>query len=473
MKLIYLTILFALTIGASGQNLVPNPSFEDTLQPLCFWYQTPYEFSKAVKDWYMPTLGSSDLFSSHLSIACDLNPTSLSLWSVGWQVPRTGAHHAGLVTYVIPDSSFGAPPKEYREYISVKLSSKLEIGKLYVAEMFVSLADSIEFATNSLGMCFSDTNLLDTTHTTLIDLKPQVVEESIIDNNIAWTRVRGRFIAKSNYEYLTIGNFSGDSLTDTITNSAPKRIMQSGLSYYFIDDVSVKESMLSSEDTLICKGDTALLISYVDLIGWAIDSLPNALISTNDTLVVAPKEPTNYLLITQDDTVSIKVDLYSESKLEIGKDTSLCLGETYNAQVPVGYGDILWQNGSTDSILQISEPGIYWVSVGDYCGPITDTIRVDFFDCSTTLEMPNVFSPNKDGLNEHFKPITISGIEGGQLLIFNRNGEQVYESDINSAQWDGTHNDMDCPEGVYYWVASYSNTVSEQKVMKGFLTLVR
>lgn len=472
MKLYFLTILFALAIGASGQNLVPNPSFEDTLKPLCSYHVSPNDLSKAVKEWFVPTLGTSDLYSSHLPITCVLNPTSVNLWTSGWQVPKTGAHCAGFITYVQPDSGNGRPG-EYREYLGVKLSSKLKTGKLYEAEMFVSLADSIEFATNSLGMCFSDTSLLDTTHRTLIDLEPQVVEESIIDNITAWTRISGRFIAKSNYEYLTIGNFSRDSLTDTITIRTPKLMIQSGLSYYFIDDVSVKELMLFSGDTLICKGDTALLVSYDNLIGWAIDSLPNALISTNDTLVVSPKEPTNYLLITQNDTFSIKVDLYPETKLEIGKDTILCLGETYNAQVPAGYGDILWQNGSTDSILHISEPGTYWVSLGDYCGPIRDTIRVDFFDCSINLEMPNVFSPNKDGLNEYFKPITISGVEGGQLLIFNRNGEQVYESDIKSAQWDGTHNDMDCPEGVYYWVASYDNTISEQKVMKGFMTLVR
>lgn len=473
MKLYYLTLLFAFTLGASAQNFVPNPSFEDTLKPKCNYIQTPAQFRNTVKDWFLPTLATSDYFSETLPIQCVLHPSSTASDAIGRQKPRTGAHMTGLIShgYSAGLDTLGQSIVSYREYISVRLQAPLKVGKVYEVEMYVSRADFSAYAVGYLGMHFSINSLADYSHFSILEYSPQIVEPKIIADTTNWVKISGRFKACSPYEYLTIGNFAADTLISRLgfadTNGAE--------CYYFIDDVLVQETRLEiSCDNIICEGDSIELTSFGESItGWAVDSAPSILISTKDTITVAPNKPTTYLLITQGDTFSILVEVLPKYELELGNDTIICIGETFKTQVPVTVRDITWQNGSRDSVLTISESGTYWVLVNDYCGSFTDTIKVDFIDCSISLEMPNVFSPNNDGVNEFFKPIRTYGIGEGQLLIFNRNGEQVYESDLISTQWDGTHNNMNCVEGVYYWVASYGNILNEQKVRKGFLTLVR
>ncbi len=57
-----------------------------------------------------------------------------------------------------------------------------------------------------------------------------------------------------------------------------------------------------------------------------------------------------------------------------------------------------------------------------------------------TAFMPNAFTPNKDGLNESFKPITNWNlVEAYQLRIFNRWGLLVYETTEIGKGWDGKY----------------------------------
>ena len=61
---------------------------------------------------------------------------------------------------------------------------------------------------------------------------------------------------------------------------------------------------------------------------------------------------------------------------------------------------------------------------------------------------PNVFSPQKDGVNDTYKIVT-SGINSLHLRILNRWGELIYESNGKDAGWDGYWKGMEAPEGVY------------------------
>lgn len=87
--------------------------------------------------------------------------------------------------------------------------------------------------------------------------------------------------------------------------------------------------------------------------------------------------------------------------------------------------------------------------------------------------MPNVFTPNDDGVNDIFKPVSYQGIKEGTLTIINRWGNKVFETnDINSG-WNGLHNNKECTEGVYYWIVTYTDIFDETKTENGFLTLIR
>jgi gliding motility-associated-like protein len=82
------------------------------------------------------------------------------------------------------------------------------------------------------------------------------------------------------------------------------------------------------------------------------------------------------------------------------------------------------------------------------------------------LFIPNVFSPNGDGVNDLF---TIEGLQAGdEVAIYNRWGTKVYEFVNIEDAWDGrTTTGEKCSTGVYYYYVTRKN--SEHK--KGFIHL--
>ncbi|MGY6561752.1 MAG: T9SS type B sorting domain-containing protein, partial [Luteibaculaceae bacterium] len=90
---------------------------------------------------------------------------------------------------------------------------------------------------------------------------------------------------------------------------------------------------------------------------------------------------------------------------------------------------------------------------------------------NVVLELPNIFTPNNDGVNDAFIPIEQENISIERVVIQNRWGQTVFEGrEIN---WDGTINNQPATEGVYYYVVSYRNPKGEVKSKSGTVTLKR
>ncbi|NJN35426.1 MAG: T9SS type B sorting domain-containing protein [Saprospiraceae bacterium] len=93
--------------------------------------------------------------------------------------------------------------------------------------------------------------------------------------------------------------------------------------------------------------------------------------------------------------------------------------------------------------------------------------------------VPNVFSPDDNGANDFFFPLSGKNIRHVRYFrIFNRWGEQVFENknfQPNNEQdgWDGRHNGNRAKEDVYVWVMEIEllNGLIEQ--FKGDVTLLR
>lgn len=82
--------------------------------------------------------------------------------------------------------------------------------------------------------------------------------------------------------------------------------------------------------------------------------------------------------------------------------------------------------------------------------------------------LPNVFSPNGDGVNDWFK-IMYEGSEKPSLIIFDRWGEKVFETNENPLIWDGKRtNGTKAKEGIYFYVL----TIGDKKI-QGNVSLVR
>lgn len=86
---------------------------------------------------------------------------------------------------------------------------------------------------------------------------------------------------------------------------------------------------------------------------------------------------------------------------------------------------------------------------------------------TTILDIPNVFTPNSDQVNDFFE-IDYSGTDAYNIVIMNRWGNVVFESDDKTIHWDGTIGDSDAAEGVYYYKLSIGDEITH-----GFLHLIR
>lgn len=82
------------------------------------------------------------------------------------------------------------------------------------------------------------------------------------------------------------------------------------------------------------------------------------------------------------------------------------------------------------------------------------------------LFIPSAFSPgNGDGLNDRLY-LYGNGIKKMSLIVFNRWGEKVFESDHVTMGWDGIYKNEPQPSGVYSFSAEDKYLNGEQRMEK-------
>lgn len=223
-----------------GQNLVPNPSFEDTtsiipnvLLEMCKTSScTSYVYCA---NWFVPTTVTLCYFNKYAGDTANGVPKNF----VGYQLAHTGNAYAGCLAL------YGG--KGYltnqRSYISAKLSSSLISGKNYNVGFYLALADSSEWIANNIGAYLSSDSI-HVNSNQYLPFIPQVEspKDSML-NKKSWTLISGKFTAKGGEQYITIGNFYPDSLT--VGDSLPHGYYGYGASY-LIDDVFVTHDTLES-----------------------------------------------------------------------------------------------------------------------------------------------------------------------------------------------------------------------------------
>lgn len=83
------------------------------------------------------------------------------------------------------------------------------------------------------------------------------------------------------------------------------------------------------------------------------------------------------------------------------------------------------------------------------------------------IKINNAFSPNADGINDVWKIENLDRMEQVSIIIADRNGTKVFESNNPSKnEWDGKHNNRALPTSTYWYVVSWYDPVtlkSEQR----------
>ena len=167
---------------------------------------------------------------------------------------------------------------------------------------------------------------------------------------------------------------------------------------------------------------------------------------------------------------TIIISEYANPEFSLGNDDSIC--GAYVIDAGPGFESYNWSTGATTQTITTSLLGIYSVTVADEHGcEAMDEIEL-FNSCDDHLNLPNVFSPNEDGINDQLKPLYYGPIKNYSLKIWNRYGELVFETDNLEKGWNGKYENEDQPMGTY--VFTMDAKLDEKALHKtGNITLVR
>lgn len=174
-------------------------------------------------------------------------------------------------------------------------------------------------------------------------------------------------------------------------------------------------------------------------------------------------------------TKSFLVDERPTPQIEFPEELTICQRDSVVLTGPDGMEVYLWQDGSTAQSYVVKAEGLYtlYVELAGCSDYREATVSEDF--CSN-LYFPSAFTPNGDGHNDSFGPITTA--EDDQvvyvLYIYNRNGEKVFESHSLKDSWDGTFKGEKCPAGIYvYQCKAHAKQNGRNLSEKGTVNLLR
>lgn len=227
--IIVIGLLLAVDKGFSQEpNLVPNGGFEEYVE--CpTQISPPFVPSEVDKllHWYNPTSGTPDYFNI---CANEINPyVGIPALNCN-QFPYEGDGMIGIALYAETNR---------REYVSVRIKEHLLSGAYYRIRVRLAKSCLYAIAISNIGLAFTfDSLFVDTGFAPVIPISPQVFgpDSGFMDISNHWYEMNEIFLSTGGERYLTIGNFSDDFHTE-ITNDTSEI---ASVSYYFIDDVSVR-----------------------------------------------------------------------------------------------------------------------------------------------------------------------------------------------------------------------------------------
>lgn len=233
-----------------------------------------------------------------------------------------------------------------------------------------------------------------------------------------------------------------------------------------------------------CEGDTLLLTPFSypidDDFSW------NANQGNSDSLFV--NRPGSYSATVQSyhcsDTFKINVvqnDTPDVSILHLSNQDFYCFDYEYARLEVIGNNTDKYfyewlPSGQYTKNVEVKTAGQHLVEVnGEKC---TSVLKIHLNEhCDPLLFIPNAFTPDGDGLNDEFKPLS-TYVDDYQLLIYTRWGDLVFESTDPAQGWDGisrTGEVLNTAVFVYKLIYSHftEHGGTDKKSYTGTVTLVK
>jgi gliding motility-associated-like protein len=239
-------------------------------------------------------------------------------------------------------------------------------------------------------------------------------------------------------------------------------------------------------DVSICSGSSTTLnasggVSY----SWY--SIPAGFTSASQNPSVNPTTATTYIVTvtnatgcTMNDTVVVTPATVTASFNPSTVSGYAPLSVTFNntSTGASGYQWVFGDNGTSTS----TNPTWVYTDEGQYQVTLIATNSIGCMDTVTftinvsidysAMWVPNVFSPNGDGLNDIFS-VGSYNLKSFNAKIFNRWGELIYQWDDPAKGWDGTYDGSDVSEGVYVYVIAGMGQNDDRFDKTGHVTVLR
>ncbi|MEO7081852.1 MAG: gliding motility-associated C-terminal domain-containing protein, partial [Flavobacteriales bacterium] len=266
-------------------------------------------------------------------------------------------------------------------------------------------------------------------------------------------------------------------------SSGPVQIVQQG----------VTQPATATGDSL-CTGETALLnATGTGDLAWYASADTSGLLGTGASFTYVPTATdTVFLLQTENGCPGVFLAVLvfvqdAPSTPVIAGDTLLCFGDTLFLQA-TGSAGSAWQwttpTGAFSGPL-LMLPNMEAEDIGLYtcqallgsCSSESAFHHVELADCGSVLpwgEIPNVITPNGDGVNDVFH-FAGAGFAHAELHVYNRWGQLIALVPGRNATWDGRNSFSGevLSEGVYFYTIEAVTDAGEAYRKAGYVQLLR
>ncbi len=172
-----------------------------------------------------------------------------------------------------------------------------------------------------------------------------------------------------------------------------------------------------------------------------------------------------------------------DCSFEYTEDSGNRKGTLYFQNLTTGAKTYSWDFGN-NMVSAMPNPEITYGNEGQYIISLIASSDVGCRDTAVklyyylpVLTLPNAFSPDNNGHNDIFRPVTKRNtLEPYKLMVFNRWGQLIFSTDNPSEGWDGTADGKACEAGTYSYLVRYrkgpelnSGTITR----RGFVSLIR
>ena len=359
---------------SSAQNLAVNGDFENySALPSGYGQWSNCVGISNLNNWptFMWPYASPDYLHSSGAAGVQLPNTTF-----GTVNAYNGNAIFGFVTW------YAQSTPDFREYVSVPLSTPLTPGNQYQCTYYITSGSSNLYCgggSDHVGCQFSVGTIPQVDHEPVGGIPHYEIPGQFFSST--WAQQTFTFTAAAPYDQVCFGNFYNDAAT-TGSQFAPG----GGGAYYFIDMVEViplNVQFSINGDTSLCLGEPTVITAYNTTTCWW-ESLTNPGVSIdNDSILnVTPLSTTTYVAHGDTATDTLTVYVHALPIVNLGNDTTIC--GAINLVLDAGNAGSSYAWNTLDITQTINV-----VAAGNYSVTVTTA-----FGCTATDAINIISSPN-------------------------------------------------------------------------------